>query len=94
MFRFFTFAFINNNFIYFSRINIEPSICFRIANKEYITILEYITDPQEIYEIYQGKVDIVIDGGPGGNVPSTIIDYTGSEPLLVREGAGGFFEIN
>ncbi|MES2620269.1 MAG: threonylcarbamoyl-AMP synthase, partial [Bacteroidota bacterium] len=32
----------------------------------------------------------VIDGGPGGNVASTVIDYTGQEPLLVREGAGEF----
>lgn len=51
-------------------------------------ILEYLTDPEEIFYHYQDIVDIVIDGGPGKNVPSTIIDYTGREPELVREGLG------
>ena len=54
------------------------------------SVLEYITDPQEIYELYDHTVDIVIDGGPGGNIASTIIDYTGAEPTLVREGKGVF----
>ena len=63
-----------------------PILSASIKNED--TILEYITDPNEIYELYENLVDIVIDGGPGGNVPSTIIDYTGNEPLLVREGAG------
>lgn len=63
-----------------------PILSASIKNDD--TILEYITDPQEIYELYDHKVDIVIDGGIGGNIPSTIIDYTGEEPLLVREGAG------
>jgi tRNA A37 threonylcarbamoyladenosine synthetase subunit TsaC/SUA5/YrdC len=47
-----------------------------------------MTDPQQIFEVFEKQVDIVIDGGPGGNVPSTIIDYTGAEPLIVRQGAG------
>jgi tRNA A37 threonylcarbamoyladenosine synthetase subunit TsaC/SUA5/YrdC len=34
------------------------------------------------------KVDLVIDGGYGENVPSTIIDLTGYEPIVVREGKG------
>jgi tRNA threonylcarbamoyl adenosine modification protein (Sua5/YciO/YrdC/YwlC family) len=63
-----------------------PILSASIKNDD--TILEYITDPQEIYELYDHKVDIVIDGGIGGNIPSTIIDYTGEEPFLVREGAG------
>jgi len=54
------------------------------------TVLEYISDPQEIYELYDGVVDMVIDGGPGGNIASTILDYTGDEPTLVREGKGEF----
>ena len=54
------------------------------------TVVEYITDPQEIYEQFEKLVDIVIDGGVGGNLASTIIDYTGKEPVLVREGAGVF----
>ena len=64
-----------------------PILSASIKNED--TILEYITDPDEIYEVYENLVDIVIDGGPGGNIPSTIIDYTGKEPLVVREGAGG-----
>lgn len=63
-----------------------PILSASIKNQD--TILEYITDPQEIYEAYDNLVDIVIDGGYGGNVPSTIIDYTGIEPVLVRGGAG------
>ena len=63
-----------------------PILSASIKNED--TILEYITDPNEIYELYENLVDIVIDGGPGGNIPSTIIDYTGPEPLLVREGLG------
>ena len=65
-----------------------PILSASIKNDD--SILEYITDPQEIYEIYDGIVDVVIDGGTGGNVASTIIDYTGDEPALVREGKGEF----
>jgi tRNA threonylcarbamoyl adenosine modification protein (Sua5/YciO/YrdC/YwlC family) len=50
--------------------------------------LEYHTDPYEIYEEYQHLVDIIIDGGYGNNVPSTVIDLTSEEPVLIREGAG------
>ena len=65
-----------------------PILSASIKNED--SVLEYITDPDELYEAYEGIVDIVIDGGVGGNVASTVIDYTGSEPLLVREGAGEF----
>jgi tRNA threonylcarbamoyl adenosine modification protein (Sua5/YciO/YrdC/YwlC family) len=51
-------------------------------------ILEYTTDPELIYERYQNQVDIVVDGGYGDNVASTIIDCTGGEPELLREGKG------
>ncbi|KAF0203609.1 MAG: Sua5/YciO/YrdC/YwlC family [Bacteroidetes bacterium] len=51
-------------------------------------ILEYTTDPELIYEKYKNLVDIVIDGGFGDNEASTIIDCTGSEPLIIREGKG------
>lgn len=49
-------------------------------------ILEYSTDPELIYEDYKNLVDIVIDGGYGGNVASTVIDCTSDEPEIVREG--------
>ena len=51
-------------------------------------IIEYTTDPELIYEKFQKHVDIVIDGGFGDNEPSTIIDCTGSEIVIVREGKG------
>lgn len=51
-------------------------------------IIEYTTDPELIHENFEEKVDLVIDGGFGGNVPSTVIDCTGEEPLILREGAG------
>lgn len=49
-------------------------------------ILEYTTDPELIYEDYKNLVDIVIDGGYGGNIASTVIDCTGHEPEIIREG--------
>lgn len=51
-------------------------------------ILEYTTDPELIYEKYKDVVDIVIDGGYGELTPSTIVDCTGSELEIVREGKG------
>ncbi len=50
--------------------------------------VEEYTDPEIIYEIFGNEVDIVVDGGIGGTVPSTIIDCTDDEPILVRRGAG------
>ncbi len=51
-------------------------------------IIEYTTDPELIHERYGETVDIVIDGGYGGNVPSTVIDCTGDTLQVVREGKG------
>jgi len=51
-------------------------------------ILEYITDPELIHEKYEKVIDIVIDGGYGKNEASTIIDCTGNEPEVIREGIG------
>ena len=56
--------------------------------KEDDQILEYPTDPELIYEEYRDLVDVVIDGGYGGLVPSTIIDCSGDEPVVIREGLG------
>lgn len=52
------------------------------------SITEYPTDPEEIYETYEGLVDIVIDGGFGYNTPSTVIDCTEEPFKLVRAGLG------
>lgn len=54
-------------------------------------VVEYSTDPGLIYEKYENLVDAVIDGGYGNNVPSTVVDCTGEEFEIVREGLG---EIN
>jgi tRNA threonylcarbamoyl adenosine modification protein (Sua5/YciO/YrdC/YwlC family) len=51
-------------------------------------IVEYTTDPELIYENFRDKIDLMIDGGFGGNVPSTIINCTGSLPEIIRQGAG------
>ncbi len=51
-------------------------------------IVEYTTDPELIHERYEDLVDLVIDGGHGDNEPSTIIDCTGDEMVVVREGKG------
>ncbi len=51
-------------------------------------VIEYTTDPELIYENYKHLVDVVIDGGIGGNIPSTIVDCSGDEPVIIREGLG------
>jgi tRNA threonylcarbamoyl adenosine modification protein (Sua5/YciO/YrdC/YwlC family) len=51
-------------------------------------ILEYITDPELIHEKYENRLDLVIDGGYGKNEASTIIDFTGNLPEVIREGIG------
>ena len=54
-------------------------------------ILEYATDPELIYEQYKNHVDLIINGGYGDTQASTIIDYSGEELEIIREGKG---EIN
>lgn len=51
-------------------------------------VIEYMTDPELIFEKWQRIVDVVVDGGYGDNVPSTVIDLTGDEPVVIREGKG------
>jgi tRNA threonylcarbamoyl adenosine modification protein (Sua5/YciO/YrdC/YwlC family) len=53
---------------------------------------EYLTDPELIYDRYKNLVDIVIDSGHCGNVASTVVDCTGEEPLVIREGKGNLLE--
>ncbi|MAJ50313.1 MAG: threonylcarbamoyl-AMP synthase [Flammeovirgaceae bacterium] len=54
-------------------------------------IIEYVTDPELIYQQYKNQVDLIIDGGYGDNQASTVLDYSGKELKIVREGKG---EIN
>ncbi|MEA4984725.1 putative protein YciO [bioreactor metagenome] len=54
--------------------------------------LEYIADPELIEERFGFQVELVIDGGYGGTTVSTIVDCTGEEPEIIREGAGELVE--
>ena len=51
-------------------------------------ILEYSTDPELIYEKYSSQVDMVIDGGFGGNIASTVVDCTSGDFEILRQGKG------
>lgn len=51
-------------------------------------LLEYFTDPYEIYQRFDDKVGTIVDGGVGKLEASTILDCTDDEPVIVREGAG------
>jgi tRNA threonylcarbamoyl adenosine modification protein (Sua5/YciO/YrdC/YwlC family) len=51
-------------------------------------MVEEYTDPEIIYETFQKQVDLVIDGGPGGIIPSTVVDCTTDEWTVIREGLG------
>lgn len=56
-------------------------------------VVEYSTDPELIYEKYRDLVDVVIDGGYGKNVASTVLDCTGPAIEIVREGLGPIEDI-
>jgi tRNA threonylcarbamoyl adenosine modification protein (Sua5/YciO/YrdC/YwlC family) len=53
-------------------------------------LVEDYTDPEIMYENFMNDIDIVVDGGMGGTVPSTIVDCTSDEPIILREGLGAF----
>jgi tRNA threonylcarbamoyl adenosine modification protein (Sua5/YciO/YrdC/YwlC family) len=55
--------------------------------------VEYYTDPEVMHDKFGNLVDIVIDGGPGSIVPSTVVDCSTGAPILIREGAGDWSEI-
>jgi tRNA A37 threonylcarbamoyladenosine synthetase subunit TsaC/SUA5/YrdC len=50
--------------------------------------IEDYTDPEVIFEHWGKQVDMIVDGGIGGIIPSTVVDCTGDQPLLIRQGAG------
>jgi tRNA threonylcarbamoyl adenosine modification protein (Sua5/YciO/YrdC/YwlC family) len=52
----------------------------------------YYTNPLEIAEKYANDIDLILDGGVMFNQPSTIIDFSGNEPQIIREGAGSLEE--
>ena len=51
-------------------------------------VLDYTTDPERIDEHIGSQVDLVLDSGVGGLEGSTVIDLTGPEPVVLREGKG------
>ena len=64
----------------------NPIVATSVHNDD--EILEYTTDPYEIYEKFSGQVDLVVDGGYGNNEPSTVVDCTNDGIEIVREGIG------
>ena len=64
----------------------NPIVSTSIRDED--TILEYTTDPELILEKWGNLVDLVIDGGYGDNQGSTIIDLSGDQPEIIREGKG------
>lgn len=64
----------------------NPIITTSIRDED--EVIEYSTDPELIFEKFQHQVDIVIDGGYGGNVPSTIVDATDDDFTVIRQGLG------
>lgn len=64
----------------------HPIITTSIRDED--EVIEYSTDPELIFEKFQNLVDIVIDGGYGGNVASTIVDATDDDFTIVRQGLG------
>ncbi|MGS2764480.1 L-threonylcarbamoyladenylate synthase [Sinomicrobium sp. M5D2P9] len=56
-------------------------------------LLEYTTDPELIHEKWDNLVDVVIDGGYGDNMASTVVDLTNGEPEVIRQGKGNLEEI-
>ncbi len=56
-------------------------------------ILEYTTDPELIHEKYEALVDMVVDGGFGDNQASTVLDCTGEELVVIREGKGNIEQV-
>ena len=64
----------------------NPIISSSIKDEDLVR--EYTTDPEKIYDDFKRKVDVVIDGGPGGHVPSSVIDCTGDALSIIRRGLG------
>ena len=54
--------------------------------------VEDYTDPEIIHENFMNEVEIVVNGGPGSTVPSTVVDCTQDVPILIRQGAGEWIQ--
>ena len=69
------------------RVNYENGVLFKTI-KDKDDELEYTTNPELIYEKWSDFADIIIDGGIGGIEPSTVVDCTSDEPIIIRQGKG------
>lgn len=65
----------------------KPLITSSIPHEETENYV-YPSDPEEIFEEFRHRVDLVVDGGIGGVYHSTIVDCTGDEPVILRQGLG------
>ena len=70
----------------------NPLITSSIKNDD--VIREYTTNPEEIYDDFKHQVDVVIDGGAGAKEPSSVIDCTGDDIVVVRRGLGDVSQFN
>lgn len=68
----------------------NPIVTTSIKNAD--DVVEYTTDPEIIFDEFKHQVDIVIDGGFGGNIPSTVVDCTQEQFVVLREGLGDIYE--
>lgn len=79
---------IPDNFIVMSIVEELGNPLLTTSIKAEDDIVEYLTDPELIHEQYEKKVDLVIDGGYGQNVASTVVDCTGDTIEIIRQGIG------
>lgn len=79
---------IPDNYIVMSIIEALGNPLLTTSVKAEDDIVEYMTDPELIYEKYEKKVELVIDGGFGQNVASTVVDCTGDTIEIIRQGIG------
>lgn len=79
---------IPNNYIVMSVVEELGNPLLTTSVKADDDVVEYITDPELIYERYEKLVDLVIDGGYGQNVASTVVDCSGDSIEIIRQGIG------
>lgn len=66
----------------------QPILSMSLKSDE--SFEDYFTQPFDIHEAMGNRVDLVIDGGPGNISPSTVVDLSEGEPVVLRQGGGAF----
>lgn len=64
----------------------QPLISTSVKNQDILT--PYLAEPETIHAMFKNAVDLVIDSGPGGLTPSTVVDLTDDVPEIIRQGLG------